>query len=98
MERAAWRNAGCAVTSATRSPSTKTRRPSFSERRYSAPVRIDAYPRFSAPTIGQLRRGGHSIDVGLVTAGFLEFRPENRGLFGVAHPGGHVQTRFPGLH
>jgi hypothetical protein len=38
--RAASRNAGCAVTSLTRSPSMKIARPSRSERRYSDPVRI----------------------------------------------------------
>src|SRR5262245_20523037 len=42
MERAASRNAGCRLTSFTRSPSTKTARPSLSERRYSEPVRISA--------------------------------------------------------
>ena len=50
-ERAAWRNAGCSVTSLTRSPSTNTRRPSLSERRYSAPVRIAGYFRTSGEAI-----------------------------------------------
>src|SRR5215831_4740360 len=40
-ERAASRKAGCLVTSATLSPSTKTCRPSLRERRYSSPVRND---------------------------------------------------------
>src|SRR5438270_8881650 len=44
MERAAPRNAGCAAKSPTRSPSTKTRLPSLSERRYSAPMRIGSSP------------------------------------------------------
>ncbi len=45
---AASRNALCLVTSFTFSPSTKTVRPSFSERRYSAPVRSDVAVSMSA--------------------------------------------------
>src|SRR5258708_40042775 len=71
-DRAAWRNAGCAVTSLTRSPSTKTRRPSLSERRYSVPLRIRPTPLGLGPTIEQLRRGRHSVDVGVVAVVFLQ--------------------------
>src|SRR5947208_200049 len=91
MERAAPRNAGCAVTSLTRSPSMKTRLPSLSERRYSAPVRIGNSP--GSIYLARARQACHrrmlrqnvisapgSVYVGLVSAGFLKFAKEAGGL------------------
>src|SRR6266566_1727648 len=91
MERTAPRNAGWAVTSLTRSPSTKTRLPSLSERRYSAPVRIGNSP--GSIYLARARQACHrrmltqnvisasgSVYVGLVSAGFLKFAKEGGGL------------------
>jgi len=61
-ERAACLNAGCSLTSLTRSPSTNTRRPSLSERRYSAPVRIRPYCRMPGEAINWRARCTTSPD------------------------------------